>query len=79
MNAGYDLYLGVGGDQFLPKPIRGIFLSFPLGFKAQEQNNNRMTFVNNHNLLLQLEGRLLGTDGRQFFVFGSKKRRKSCK
>lgn len=59
----YDSYLGVGSDQFLPKAIREIFLSFPLGFKAQEQKNNHMTYVNNHNLLLQLEGRLLLTDG----------------
>lgn len=38
MNEGYDLYLGVGSDQVLPKAMREISLSFPLGFKAQEQN-----------------------------------------
>lgn len=79
VSAGYGSCLGVGSDQFLPKAIRKLFLSFPLGFKTQERNNNHVTFVNNHNFLLQMEGGLLGTDGWQFFVFGSKKRRKSCK
>lgn len=50
-NAGYDLYLGVGSDQFLLKAVREIFLSFPLGLKAQEQKNNHITYVNNQNLL----------------------------